>query len=460
MRSPPDSEAPSSRPTAEDQSRPAADVGQRAGLPTGRLSRISPLIWRAIVATALLVAAVTVFLVYRHQSRQTGAGTPAAAQRSSMSGMAGMDMSGSGTVKLTTQQLSQFGVTFGTADVRTLSSETRASGVVTLDETKIAQVAPKIGGFVERLYVDATGQPVRRGQALLELYSPDLVAAQQELLVAEQLQRDIGRSTVPGVAGNTTDLVDAVKRRLKLWDISDAQIDEVLRSRQVRRTLTLYAPGSGIVIEKKVVQGQSIAAGEQLFTIADLSDVWVDVQLREADAARVRPGSGADIEVAGVPGRDIKGRVTYVYSVLDSAARTVRARVVVANTGGLLKPGMYATVRLRTPSRSALTVPSSAVLRTGDRNVVFVDMAGGELMPHDVEIGRIAGEVTEVLAGLEPGQRVVTSAQFLLDSESNLGEVMKAMMSQMSSGDMSKMKKTLDSTGMKDMPGMAMPVKR
>src|SRR5207247_1377780 len=197
---------------------------------------------------------------------------------------------------------------------------------------------------------------------------------------------------------NTTELVEAAKRRLRLWDISDAQIDEVLRSRQARRTLTLYAPTGGVVIEKRVVQGQSIAPGEHLYTIADLADVWIDVQLREADAANVRPGSGADIELAGLPGRDIKGRVTYVYPVLDSLARTVRARVVVANTDRLLKPGMYATVRLRTPSRSALTVPSSAVLRTGDRSVVFVDMGGGQLMPQDVEISRVAGELTEVLA--------------------------------------------------------------
>ena len=196
------------------------------------------------------------------------------------------------------------------------------------------------------------------------------------------------------------------------------------------------------------MQGQSIAAGEQLYTIADLSDVWLDVQVRETDVANVRPGSSADVELAGLPGREVKGRVAYVYPMLDSAARTARARVVVANTNGLLKPGMYATVRLRTPSRSALTVPNSAVMRTGERNIVFVDMDDGTLMPHEVELGRVAGDYTEVLAGLEPGQRVVTSAQFLLDSESNLAEVMRAMLSQMSSGDVKKMQ---------EMPGMKMP---
>ncbi len=207
-------------------------------------------------------------------------------------------------------------------------------------------------------------------------------------------------------------------------------------------------------MDKRVVQGQSVMPGAQLYTIADLSDVWVDVQLREADASSVRVGSGADIEVTGMPGHVLKGRVTYVYPTLDSASRAVRARVVVSNTTGILKPGMYATVRVMTPSRSALTVPSSAVLRTGARNVVFVDMGNGQLMPQQVELGRMAGDYAEVLAGLEPGQRVVTSAQFLLDSESNLAEVMKAMMSQMSSGDMNKPNSVQDMT---DMPGMKMP---
>lgn len=403
----------------------------------------------ALVALSALTLIFAALLIYAYASRRphnTGAGGEI--RSANGSSMAGMNMSGGSGVTLTADQIRQFGVTFGAVEMRTLSPETRAVGVVTLDETKIAQVTPKIGGFIERLYVDATGQPVRHGQPLLELYSPDLVAAQQELLVAAQLQREVGRSTVPGVPGSNTELLEAAKRRLRLWDISDAQIEDVLRAGQPRRTLTLFAPATGVVTEKKVVKGQSIAAGEQLYTIADLSDVWLDVQLREADAANVRQGSGADVELASIPGREIKGRVAYIYPVLDSATRTVRARVVVANTNGLLKPGMYATVRLKTPSRSALTVPSSAVLRTGDRNVVFVDMGGGKLLPQEIETGSVAGAYSEVLAGLEPGQRVVTSAQFLLDSESNLAEVMRAMMSQMNSGDVKKMQ---------DMPGMNMP---
>ena len=407
----------------------------------------------AIAGAAVLVTAATVWgiAVSRSRNDATSRARGDTAGMQGMAGMAGMTGAGAGKVVLTTAQIRQFGVTFGTVEVRPLTAEIRTTGVVSADETKIAQVAPKVGGFVEQLHVNFTGQPVRRGQPLLEIYSPELVAAQTELLVASDLQRDIGHSAVPGVPAGSTNLAEAAKRRLRLWDISESQIDEVLKTGRARRTLTLFAPASGVVMEKKVVQGQAIMPGEQLYTIADLSNVWVDIELREGDVGAARVGSSADLEFAGLRGRAIRGRVDYVYPSLQPEARTVRARLAVANADGLLKPGMYATARLSTHDRSALTVPNAAVLRTGDRNVVFVDMGQGELMPHDVEVGRTTDDYTEVLAGLEPGQRVVTSAQFLLDSESNLGEVMKAMMSQMSSGDLGKTQE------MKDMPGMSMP---
>ena len=405
------------------------------------------------VVSMLLAAIVVVVLVMRRGQKPALASSTdrgAAQGTSNMAGMAGMSMTSGGAVTLTTDQIRQFGVTFGSVEVRPLTSETRTTGVITVDETAVAQVAPKFGGFVERLYVNFTGQPVQRGDALLDIYSPELMAAQQELLLAGQLQRQIGRSAVPGVPGSTSDLVDAARRRLALWDISDAQINDVLRTGQPRRTLTLYAPSSGVVVDKKVVEGQAIQPGDHLYTIANLSTVWVEIALREVDAAAIRPGTVADIELASLPGRPIKGRVAYIYPTLDSASRAVRARVAVGNTSGALKPGMYATVRLAASSRSALTVPNVAVLRTGDRNVVFVDMGRGQLMPTDVEVGRTAGDYTEVLAGLEPGQRVVTSAQFLLDSESNLGEVIRAMMGQMSSSDVGR-------TAPMSMPGVKTP---
>ena len=388
------------------------------------------------VATVLL--ALLAFLgwaVVSHRSSGTAA-TPADSMVSTAS-MPGMKATQDGSVQLTASQIRQFGVTFGTAAIRRLTSDTRTAGVVTFDETKMAQVAPKFGGFVERLFVNSTGQQVRRGQPMLTIYSPELVAAQEELLLAAKLDSSIGRSSVPGATRGSADLAGASRRRLQLWDISNAQIDDILRTGQVRRTLTLYAPVSGIVVDKKVLQGQAITSGQELYTIADLSVVWVDAELREADAANARVGSAVGIQFAGLPGQQYRGRVAYVYPTLQQEARTVKARIVIPNADGVLKPGMYGTVQLTTPGRSALTVPSSAILRTGDRNIVFVDMGNGHLIPHDVQLGSAAGDYTEIISGLAPGQRVVTSAQFLLDSESNLRDVMKSMIANKGSGDKS-----------------------
>nr|MBA3646783.1 efflux RND transporter periplasmic adaptor subunit [Gemmatimonadaceae bacterium] len=193
------------------------------------------------------------------------------------------------------------------------------------------------------------------------------------------------------------------------------------------RTVTLYAPASGIVLEKKVMQGQAITAGEELYTIADLSDVWVDAPLREADAGVVATGTSAILDFNSYPGHPFSGRVSYVYPTLGEQSRTVRARITVPNPNRLLKPGMYATVRLNTSAQSALAVPQSAVVQTGDRAIVFIDVGSGRLVPRAVTVGRSGSDYVEVLTGLKGGDRVVTSAQFLIDSESNLGEAMGAM---------------------------------
>ena len=429
----------------------SANLGTRRTEGHGR--RVRPWLAVVVVVALVLIVALLVWRDRAHARSDRAAATAVGAQKSgSMPGMTvGATPASGGTVQLTASQIHHFGVTFGTVDVRMLANEVRTAGVVTVDSSRLAQVTPKFGGYVERLYVSAAGEPVRRGQALLDVYSPELVAAEQELLVASNLQRSLQRSEVPGAPSSGVDLVAAARQRLALWDISDAQIADILRTGHARRTLTIYAPASGVVLDKNVVQGQAIQPGQMLYTVADLAEVWVDAELREADAGAIRPGAGADIEAAALRGRALKGRVSYVYPTLDPQARTIRARVTVANSGGVLHPGMYATVVLSSPSRTALTVPSSAVVRTGERNLVFVDLGGGRLEPQEVELGRVAGDLTEVLSGLEPGQRVVTSAQFLLDSESNLGEVMRSMIGQggMSGGSGS-------SGGMQDMPGMPM----
>ena len=396
---------------------------------------------RLLIAAALIAAlAVTAWVVLtaREEDVAESSARDDMAGMQGMPGMEGMDMSTSGSVRINPDQVRAFGVTFDYVEERTLQSDVRTVGIVSFDETRIAAVASRIGGFIERLHVDFTGKPVRAGQPLAEIYSPELLAAQEELLLAVRLQQELGETSVPGVPQRSLDLVGAARQRLALWDISDAQIQQIIESGKARRTLTLHAPVSGIVVEKNVLSGQYVQAGEKLYTIADLSEVWIEAELREADAGAVQEGSAASVELATFPGRPIAGRVEYIYPTLQTEARTLAARIALRNPDLRLKPGMYATVRIFTPMHRALTVPASAVVNTGDRRVVFVDMGGGDIMPHDVEVGRTAGDHTEILAGLEPGQRVVTSAQFLIDSESNLAEVMRAMMVQMSTSDIGR----------------------
>lgn len=410
-------------------------VASRFGAWSRRPAGIAVLV---LAAVAIAVAGVALL----------GGGGAEAKEAESAGGMAGMDMggmdmSGDGSIRLTASQMQEFGITFGFVEERELQSEVRTVGIVNFDETRMAQVAPKFGGFVERLYVDFKGRPVRAGEPLVEIYSPELVAAQEEMLLAAGLDRSLDESAVPGVSGGRSRLEAAARRRLRLWDISDAQIDRIVRTGRVRRTLTLHAPVSGVVIEKQVLRGQAVQAGQPLYTIADLSEVWVEAEVREADAGSVAEGSAATVEFSAFPGRSLAGTVEYVYPTLQDEARTLKARIAVPNPDGRIRPGMFATVRLSSPSRRALTVPSPAVVHTGERAVVFVDLGRGRLAAQEVEVGRTTRQQTEILAGLEPGQRVVTSAQYILDSESNMAEVMKSMIGMTGEG--------------MDMGGMDMP---
>ncbi|MQA91755.1 MAG: efflux RND transporter periplasmic adaptor subunit [Gemmatimonas sp.] len=386
---------------------------------------------------AVVAAGATLAARATEMDRQRGEGSAAVGMEGMDTG--GMNMTMDGSVQLTAEELGQFGVAFGTVDERTLESGIRTVGIVTFDETRMAHVAPKFGGFIEHLYVDFTGQQVRAGQPLAEIYSPELVSAQEELLLSASLDQSLGQSPVPGVRAGKSNLAEVARRRLRLWDISDSQIDRVVETGEASRTLTLFAPVSGIVVEKPVLQGEAIQPGQSLYTIADLADVWIEAELRERDAGAVREGSEAVVELDAFPGRPIRGQVDYVYPTLESTARTLTARIPISNPDGRLKPGMYATVRLSMPTRTALTVPASAVVYTGERSLVFVDMGAGKLMPQEVEIGTASGEYTEVLAGVEPGQSVVTSAQYLLDSESNMAEVMRSMMGMTAPSDMENM---------------------
>lgn len=371
-----------------------------------------------------------------------------------MQRMPGME-NGSGTIRLSANEVGTFGITFGSAEFRPISKTIRTVGLVEFDETRMAYVAPKFGGWAERLYVDFTGQAVRQGQPLLEVYSPELVTAQEELLLAAKMADTVGESSVEGVASGAETLLESARRRLRYWDISDLQVEQLLRTGEVRKTLTLYAPTSGIVMEKHVFEGQAFRPGDNLYMIADLSEVWVTAEVFEANAALLREGMPAELTIAALPGRTFSGRVEYVYPTLGEDTRSMEVRIALPNPTGEIKPGMYATVEFAAELGRALTVPSSAVLRTGERAIAFVDMGGGRLMPYELTLGRSGNEYVQVLDGLEPGMRVVTSAQYLLDSESNLTEVMRAMMAQMNMSDMGSLE-GMDMGGMQDMPGMDM----
>ena len=388
------------------------------------------------------------------------AGTRAQSGGSSMAGMAGMTASNDGSVLLTASQLRQFGVTFDTVGQRMMSDESRATGTVVADQTRMSMITARYNGYVEKLMANVEGQRIAIGQPLASIFAPELVAAQEELLVARRLDGSEARHAVPGVADASGSLVAASMRRLKSLGMTDTQIETVLRTGQSQRTIVLAAPTSGIITARHVVQGQAVTIGMPLFAVTDLSSVWIEVQVRATDAAHVREGTDARIDVTGLSGHTYVGRVSYVYPTVNETARTLTARVTIPNRDGMLKPGMYATVRLASLSRQALTIPETAVVSTGDGAVVFVDMTGGDgslrVLPQHVELGTVSGGYAEVLSGLTQGQRVVTSAQYLLESESNLGEIMKGMIGMGQSMSGMDSPPTAKGAEMSAMPGMKM----
>jgi Cu(I)/Ag(I) efflux system membrane fusion protein len=344
--------------------------------------------------------------------------------------MAGMDMStpaaDSGKqerapVHLSAEQARAIGVTFTVVERGPLTRAVRTVGQVVPAEPNLADVTTKIDGFVDKLFVNATGITVRRGQALLTIYSPMLVAAQEELLAAKRLAAAVDAQDSDAVR-NAQTLLDASRRRLSYWDISEQQIARLERTGEVTKTLVLNAPFAGIVLEKMIVAGQSIEAGMKLYRIADLSTVWIEGAVFEQDLGFVRLGAPVRAELAAYPGRPFEGRVSFVWPTVDSTSRTARVRVAFPNGDGLLKPGMYATMFLEAAiGRDVVSVPAEAIVQTGERNLAFVVAPSGALEPREVTIGARAGERFVVLRGLDPGERIVASANFLVDAESRLG---------------------------------------
>jgi Cu(I)/Ag(I) efflux system membrane fusion protein len=323
-------------------------------------------------------------------------------------------------VTLTTERRQMLGVRTTELRPASLAHEIRTVGRVTTDERRLHHVHTKFEAYVEHLHVDFTGKFVRRGEPLLSLYAPELVATQEEYLLAWRAQKQLEASGIPSVARGGVDLLDAARQRLLFWDISPADIERLQQTGRVTRTLDLYADASGYVVQKNVVHGMRVTPEMTLFDIADLSHLWVLADVYESDLPAVRVGMRAELSVPYVPDRAWRGPVTWVAPTVDAQARTIKVRVEVDNEGDALKPDMFADVLLKSDLGTGLIVPDDAVIHAGERDVVFLDRGQGRFEPIEVELGAKVRGGFHVLRGLAPGDHVVVAANFLLDSESSL----------------------------------------
>ena len=354
-------------------------------------------------------------------------------EASSGSGPAPSTVKGYSNVSLSPQRQQLIGVKLGMAGIRDLSRVARTVGIVAVNETRRAQIHTKFEGYVEQLYVNFTGEVVRRGQPLLSIYSPDLLATENDLLLASRARKQFGNT-----------LYDAAKKRLLLWDVAPAEIDEVERSGKLLRAVTLRSPVDGVVLTKTVVQGARVMSGDALYDLADLREVWVLADVYESELPYVGLGQSAQVTLSSFPGRVWQGRVSFITPVIDPSTRTAKVRIALANADGALRPDMFANVALEEPIGRVLTVPESAVLQTGTRALVFVALGHGQFAPRQVQTGVHAGGFYEIRQGLSAGETVVAEANFLVDSESRL----KSAIANMGSA---------GGGGMANMPGMEAP---
>lgn len=296
----------------------------------------------------------------------------------------------------------------------------RAVGTVVPDETRIRHITTKVGGYVEKLYVNATGESVTAGQPLFEVYSPELLASQEEYLRARQSEDEFAKSPLPEVRRGGQDLAAAARRRLELFDVPSEFLDQLDRTGKARRTVVFRAPFSGYVSEKTVVEGHKIDPGMDLLTITDLSHVWVAAQLYEAEASAAQVGRPATVTLPYAAAASLRGRVGLVYPTIETESRTIKVRLEFANPRLLLKPGMFVNVALEASRALGVVVPDSAVIDSGTRQVVFVEAGPGHFEPREVKVGPRADGKAVLQAGIQAGERVAVAANFLLDSESRL----------------------------------------
>ena len=455
-----------------------------------------------VAAACLFVGAIAgFFAAHRMMSDMSGmqsSGEMKGHGMEAMQGMEGVPMEGSTSMKgmepmsgmsgpqpelvavpAVVRQL--IGVRSAPAAHATLEEEIRTVGTVGYDERGFTQVTLKTSGWVRKVFVDSIGRPVRKGEPLFTFYSPDLLATQDEYLLAVKMQGQLAESPLDEAKANADALVASARERLRLWDVTDSQIAALERRGQADPVLTIYAPSSGIVIKREALPGKYVEPGTTLYEIADLSTVWISADIYESEVADAQVGQSATVTFAAYPGDTFPGKVAYVYPTLNTETRTGRVRLEFQNPGLKLKPGMYGNVTLQTNAVRTLVVPKEAVLETGLRQLVFMDLGQGRYEPASVKLGRRSQDSVEVMEGLKEGDRIVTSANFLLDAESKLASAssMQGMMGRVGMGDwqmrgayeakmegmegmsgvhgmmgMGGMKSMEEMQGMKDMSGM------
>lgn len=324
-------------------------------------------------------------------------------------------VSGYANVKLTSDRKQLIGVQTGMTEMRSLGRSVRTVGRVAVDETRLYKISTKFDGYIEKLYVNVTGQQIRKGQPLFSVYSPDLLSAQQEYLLAMRASMQI------------PSLLAASRQRLLLWDVTPAEIRQLESTGVARKSVTIYSPNSGYVLNKIAVEGARVMAGEVLFEIANLDHVWIQADVYESELPYIRIGAPATTTLSYIPGRTWTGKVTFIAPTVDPMTRTVKVRSEFDNADGALKPDMFGDVVIQQPAREVIVVPDSAVLQTGTRSIVFVVKGDGTFEPREVSVGTKTEQFYEVRSGLAAGEKVVTQANFLIDSESRLKAALAGM---------------------------------
>ena len=375
--------------------------------------------WCVLIGVVVLVTATVVLYSYlqnrpRPVPAPTSVDLTSTATETTTSGMPET------AFKISPEKQQLIGVQYGTVENESLSKSLRAVGRAALDETKIVRINPKIEGWVEDVYVDFTGMLVQKGQPLLSIYSPDLVQTQEEYLLAIKGRKQLGESPFGEAVNFSESLVQSARRRLELWDITEAQIKELEKRGTPSRTMTLYAPSGGFVMTRNAFPKQRVMPDTELYQLADLSTIWIVADIYEFEAADIKVGQPATVTLSSYPGRNFSGKITYIYPQVDNATRTLKVRVELSNKDFLLKPDMYADVTLNIGYGNRLVVSQEAVMDSGSEQLVYVSLGDGYFEPRKVQVGAKVDNKYVVVSGLKAGERVVTSGNFLVDSESKL----------------------------------------